>query len=840
MATASPTPAGEATLEGGSYEVIRARLLAQAEALNTQASGLNERRKQLFGGTELTVIGNERVRTENNCVARDIVGVGRYMLFGYNVFIGLKKETRVSDVFSLHKFEKTAEGYDLAQVPSSEAGGFLADPRFVKDFGELYKYYKDAKLLQLRRTESRLLAIFQTGLSERDIKVFRFSLDVEGNATYMDNQGERDHVFPPSHDFEWTVATRENYVLGPHPHVNVLDQVFVETVKGDLTVKVENNTADGLGIYREPVEDADQSLDDAEYRVREGGRAHPPARAAVPRAEAPLPRLQHAHPARGAHRRHRPGLHPSARGPGHRLPRRLLPADGGLQGLREHWRGPALQARHPLAQRRGRALRLLPQRPGRLRALSVQPGPQGGAEPAGGPRLQPLRGRAHGGLPRHHRGAHPRAPDADVADALRLRRARRQRCRRPPGYLGKVGNAELVRGISDALTLVRMARSDKPSRRTYEDLAAAGTRMLDAFYWLGHEETRLQEGIESLRRTSELIIDEFEKVLALRKRATDSLATAADGPGGHAAARAPRGAAERRGLHECPVRAAQAARPAHHPQGDPLHRRRQARGAREASGRGDRPRQRRRRGLPAAGRGARAPGPAPGRPAREARAAIQTTVELVAAGRGRRGGGQGPGGAQRDGGRAAGGRPAGAGAHPRGRSPSCSPGSTACARGCSVKRKELVGREERAEFGAQFKLLGPGGGERPVGGGLARAVRRGALAPHRAARGARGPLRRVRRVPRPAHPEARGGARRDRREAAGAARRAPAPRAEPLHRRRPHPRRRAAAAPRPSRRRTSSTRTSRRTRWCSSCGSSPSSSWRCGDSGARGRGRSAA
>ncbi len=52
------------------------------------------------------------------------------------------------------------------------------------------------------------------------------------------------------------MATRENYVLGTHPHVNILDQVFVETVEGDLTIKVENNTSTGLGIYSEPVEDA--------------------------------------------------------------------------------------------------------------------------------------------------------------------------------------------------------------------------------------------------------------------------------------------------------------------------------------------------------------------------------------------------------------------------------------------------------------------------------------------------------------------------------------------------------------------------------------------------------
>src|SRR4051812_28535094 len=120
-------PSGEAALEGGSYEVIRTRLLAQADALGAEADGLNARRKTLFGGTELSVIGNERVRTENNCVPRDIVSVGKYLLFGYNVFIGLKKETSVSDVFSLHRFEKTAEGFDLSTVPNTEAGGFLAD-----------------------------------------------------------------------------------------------------------------------------------------------------------------------------------------------------------------------------------------------------------------------------------------------------------------------------------------------------------------------------------------------------------------------------------------------------------------------------------------------------------------------------------------------------------------------------------------------------------------------------------------------------------------------------------------------------------------------------------------
>ncbi len=45
---------------------------------------------------------------------------------------------------------------------------------------------------------------------------------------------------------------RDDHVSGQHPHVNIKDLVFVETVGGDLTIKVENTTKDGLGLYREP------------------------------------------------------------------------------------------------------------------------------------------------------------------------------------------------------------------------------------------------------------------------------------------------------------------------------------------------------------------------------------------------------------------------------------------------------------------------------------------------------------------------------------------------------------------------------------------------------------
>ncbi|CAM3446762.1 AAA family ATPase [Corallococcus sp. ZKHCc1 1396] len=518
-------PGGEATLEGGSYEVIRARLHSQADALATRANDLNGRRKALFGGTELTVIGNERVRTENNCVPRDIVSVGKYLLFGYNVFIGLKKETVVSDVFSLHRFEKTAEGFDLSAVPSTEAGGFLADPRFVKDFGELYKYYKDAKLLQLRRRDSRLLAVFQTGLSARDLKVFRFNVDVEGHATYVDNQGERDHVYPPSHDFEWTVATREQYVLGQHPHVNVLDQVFVETVKGDLTIKVEDNTATGLGIYSEPVDDPDQALDDAEFAWTKVGGI-------ILLRVLPFREKAHRYLVFNARTQHVVRIDAIGQSCV-RLPEDqgiVFPGgyylqtgdykvfDGASEQMEFHQavRSPNGEDVLYVFHRRDEGHYVL--FPYNLVRKEVQT-----PLVANGMSLF-----ADGGLvvfratSQEPTRVHPmqvwQTPFVSDEHAARLPPA--------PGYLGKVGNAELVRGISDALTLPRVARTDKPTRRTYEDLVSAATRALDAYYWLNHAEVGLQEPIELLRRTSELIIDEFEKVLAMRKRAEESLAQA--------------------------------------------------------------------------------------------------------------------------------------------------------------------------------------------------------------------------------------------------------------------------------------------------------------------------
>ena len=97
MTTAEDTTTTEAAAidsaiaEGGSYELLKRRLMQHGEVLAGKVQALNEARIGAFGKADLRIKARLRARTENNCVARDIVRVGDSLLFGYNVFMGLRK-----------------------------------------------------------------------------------------------------------------------------------------------------------------------------------------------------------------------------------------------------------------------------------------------------------------------------------------------------------------------------------------------------------------------------------------------------------------------------------------------------------------------------------------------------------------------------------------------------------------------------------------------------------------------------------------------------------------------------------------------------------------------------
>ncbi|HVJ90237.1 MAG TPA: DNA repair ATPase, partial [Labilithrix sp.] len=527
---APPDGSAQVALEGGSYDVIRKRLLEQAAELASKAEALNEKRKKVFGGAELALIANERVRTEHNCIARDMISVAGHLLFGFQVFIGLKTETKVNDIFAFYKFNRHAPGapadgaeeWDLGQLPFEGPGAFLADEAFLKELRDTFKYAKEARLLRLKRTDTRLLAVVQTGATVNDTKVLRWSIDSSGRVSYMDARGDEEAKPPKQRDFEWIQTGREDQVAGLHPHVNILDACFVETVGGDLTIKVENNTKDGRGVYREPVDDPNQTLDDGDISYAKVGQLIllriKPFREEKYRYlifDSRANRVQRADAIGQAC---------------HELPEDhgiIFPGGYYLQsGDYKLFEGDSdgLEFERVIKSPNGEdVLYVYHQRSeGEYLLLSYNLIRKEVATPL----------RCHGyslfadGTMAIFRAVteptrvHPlqiwRTPFNTVENAAT----------RPKdgSYLAKVGNADLVRGVSDALSLRRLASTERPTRATYEDLVAAVTRAIDAHYWLGHAEAGdLASTLHAIKQTSELVLDEFDKVEAIEQRAREAL-----------------------------------------------------------------------------------------------------------------------------------------------------------------------------------------------------------------------------------------------------------------------------------------------------------------------------
>ena len=513
--------------DSGSYELLKKRLATQGEALLAKARSLNEARLAEFGRSEQALVLRTRARTENNCVARDIVRIGELLLFGYNVFIGLRKETSVGDVFAMYRLKGEGSAEELEAVPL--AGSFLEDPRFTSDFRELYAYYKQATLIQLRVTHDKLLAAFQIGQQLHDLRVFRWQIERDGAVGYVDNRGERDIALPQSHDFEWTVTTREDQVGGRHPHVNVLDTVFIDTIGGDLTIKIENNSESGLGIYAEPVEDKNQSLGDAEIAYAKVGllillRVRP-YREQAARYLVFNTRTQQVEriDAIGGSCVQLPEDHGIIFPGGCYLQtgeykffdlppdaiaklryKRMLRSPNGEDVLYVFYDAALGQyalftynlidktlaapivangyARYP---------------DGRILVFQAERG-----EPS---RVHPMQLWQTPFASEEHAQAHPTGT----------------------GFFGRIGNAELVRGISDLMGIARAVGEQTPTRTAYEDLIRQCGRVSDAYFWLADDQAGgLAEQLRGITEAARATLAEFEKVDSIRRETQRALAHA--------------------------------------------------------------------------------------------------------------------------------------------------------------------------------------------------------------------------------------------------------------------------------------------------------------------------
>ena len=515
------TEVENAVAEGGAYELIRKRLEEQSTQLDSIARKLNESRLKEFGETSMGVVGRVRVRTENNCVPRDIVQVTDYLLFGYNVFIGLKTETAINDVFGLYKLHENEDGFTVESA--DVVNSFLDDETFKKDFHELYGYYKQTQLLKLRKTHNRLLAFFQIGEKIEDLRVFRWSIERDGKVKYIDDRGEREFKTPPRYDFEWLETSRENHVNGRHPHVSIYDEIFIETVGGTLTIKVENNTEDGLGLYQEDVDDKNQSLADAQIQYAKLGSLI----------------LLKVLPYRETSWRYI--VFNATNNQINRIDAIndaciQLPEDHGIiypggyylqSGETKDFGDDAKGMLYEGAIRSPNGEDVLYMfyraEEGRLGLFNYNLIRKELSTPLYGHGFS-LFENGHAILfsaeseepSRNHPMQIWQTPFA--SDNYASNQPESQT------FLGKIGNAELVRAISELYSLVRAIHDQSATSLLYENLIEACDKLFDTYYWIEEDHLKpLNEKIKEIRKTAELVLDEFEKVESIRAKANEAI-----------------------------------------------------------------------------------------------------------------------------------------------------------------------------------------------------------------------------------------------------------------------------------------------------------------------------
>ncbi|MDX3238475.1 DNA repair ATPase [Streptomyces sp. ME03-5709C] len=514
MATEQP----HGGLDAGTDEVLRTRLAGAARELADRARALNARRAEAFGSGGLRLARSGRLRTADPCVPRGIAGVGGRLLLGHDAAGG---GGSVEDVFSLH------DPAALEAVGADTVPGLLGDPRLRQDLAELYRYYRDARLLRLRSAGDRLLAVFRTGPAVTDVRVLRWHPAADGTVAYLDARGERDDVPPPAYDMTWRRTTRDDHVLGSRPRVSIEGEVFVSTVGGTLTVTARSDAGADAELYREPVDEPLQALADADI-------AH--ARAGALILLRVRPYNEHAFRYLVANTR----THEVVRLDGLGQACLTLPDDQGVifpggyclatgavrtfdvptDGLEFERivRSPngedVLYVFHSRVD--GRTLLLSYNR---IREEVGSPLSCHGYTLLDDGTLVLLRGES----------AEPaRVHPVQVWDTPYTTDTYAVARQGGGGPLDRVGDADLVRGIADCLSVARMAQELTPGAAVYEAVAAACVRTADRHHWLTEEGLgALHEPLAEVRSTAEQVLEEFAAISALTARAAGTLDEAA-------------------------------------------------------------------------------------------------------------------------------------------------------------------------------------------------------------------------------------------------------------------------------------------------------------------------
>ncbi len=501
--------APQSQLESGSYGIIRERLQKQAQDLQQRINNLNQERRTVFGATETKLIANERISTENNCFARDIAPVGQdYFWFGYNVQIGLKAETKVADVFSVYHYDRKEHRFQ-----STETKAFQNE-QFQLDFQNLYQYYRDTRFSKFALIGPHLFMVFQVGKTPEDLKTFKWTLK-NGVYVYVDNRSDHEFRYPDQHEFRWIKANRDMHRKGLHPHISIEDRIFVETIGGDLTLKVEDNTQTGKGIYSEPVEEADQTLDDAEIYYAIVGNFI-------------ILRIQPYQEEQFRYLVFNEKIQQVKRIDAIKDSCVLLPEDQGLIFAKGYYsqRGEVKLFDNDL-QNMQFEKRIIS--PNGEDVLYIFYQAESGTyalmrynlieQEVGTPIIcngyslfedgELIYFRSEAEQTKHHLIQIWQTPFYSPNRQVKVTEQ---------NYIAKIGNKEIVRAMAEARDLLKLLYQEDSYQGLYNDITKKSSDLLDSYHWLDAEETfQMQAPLLEIRQTAKSAIDEFEKVMQLKK-----------------------------------------------------------------------------------------------------------------------------------------------------------------------------------------------------------------------------------------------------------------------------------------------------------------------------------
>ncbi|MEX0777087.1 MAG: DNA repair ATPase [Phycisphaeraceae bacterium] len=506
-------PSAPLDIDQGAYQVLRDRLLASGRELRERVNKLNAQRIDVFGGIPTQLLTTEQITTSHNCVPRDMAAFGDRFVFGYNVRFGLKQEIDLPDVFACARFD----GQRFHEEPIT----FIADVVFRKEFQDLYRFYKHALFTKFFSHGPHLYMKFRVGRNMDDFKAFKWAISPD-KLTYIDNRSDHEVRYPQQHSFDWNRVTRDMLRPGKNPHYAIDDCLFVETTGGDLTIKIEDNTEHGRGIYSEPVDDPSQSPDDAEISYALHGNL-------VLLRIRPFGEDGHRHFIFNRKLREviRQDFIADAC--------QALPDDHGLifaggyyLASGRHHVFPNMPARLTFEKRiaspngedylyvmydRGEGLYVL--MPYNVIEQRVDtPIVCSGYSIFDNGRLVFF--KAHEEPQRHHALQIWQTPFVAADFPVE---------RKSDSRLYQIGNRDIVRGMAECTRLLQLIEREQLYAELYLDIVKAASAMLDGYHWLNEPASfQLAQVITQIRDTGQAAVSEYEKVVRLRKASQDALA----------------------------------------------------------------------------------------------------------------------------------------------------------------------------------------------------------------------------------------------------------------------------------------------------------------------------